>query len=75
MTRTLYGGQVSLLVGVGATTIAVVIGVIIGAVSGYYRGTMDIILMRITDTFMTFPSIVIMLTLAALLPRSVWNRS
>ncbi len=73
LSRTLYGGQVSLLVGVGATTIAVVIGVIIGAASGHYRGTADTILMRITDTFMTFPSIIIMLTLAALLPRSVWN--
>lgn len=71
--RTLYGGQVSLLVGMGATAIATFIGVIVGALSGYYRGWVDIILMRITDTVMTFPSIVIMLTLAALLPRSVWN--
>ncbi|MBK8137149.1 MAG: ABC transporter permease [Chloroflexi bacterium] len=73
LTRTLYGGQVSLLVGMGATAISTVIGTIVGALSGYYRGWVDIILMRITDTVMTFPSIVIMLTLAALLPRSVWN--
>lgn len=73
LTRTLYGGQVSLLVGLGATAISTVIGTIIGALSGYYRGWVDTILMRITDTVMTFPSIVIMLTLAALLPRSVWN--
>lgn len=73
LSRTLYGGQISLLVGVGATAIAAVIGVIIGAIAGHYRGKADAILMRITDTFMTFPSIVIMLTLAALLPRSVWN--
>lgn len=73
LSRTLYGGQISLLVGVGATAIAAIIGVIIGALSGHYRGKTDTILMRITDTFMTFPSIVIMLTLAALLPRSVWN--
>lgn len=72
LSRTLYGGQVSLLVGVGATALAALIGVIIGAASGHYRGSTDAILMRITDTFMTFPSIVIMLTLAALLPRSVW---
>lgn len=73
LSRTLYGGQVSLLVGVGATAIAATIGIVIGAASGHYRGATDGILMRITDTFMTFPSIVIMLTLAALLPRSVWN--
>lgn len=73
LSRTLYGGQVSLLVGLGATAISTFIGTIIGALSGYYRGWVDAILMRITDTVMTFPSIVIMLTLAALLPRSVWN--
>ena len=73
LTRTLYGGQVSLLVGIGATAISTAIGIVIGALSGYYRGWVDVLLMRITDTVMTFPSIVIMLTLAALLPRSVWN--
>lgn len=73
LTRTLYGGQVSLLVGMGATAIATMIGTVIGALSGYYRGWVDTVLMRVTDTVMTFPSIVIMLTLAALLPRSVWN--
>lgn len=73
LTRTLYGGQVSLLVGMGATALSTMIGTVIGALAGYYRGWVDTILMRITDTVMTFPSIVIMLTLAALLPRSVWN--
>ena len=71
--RTLYGGRVSLAVGVGATFIATTIGTILGAISGYYRGWIDTIIMRLTDTVMAFPSIVIMLTLAALLPRSLWN--
>ena len=71
--RTLYGGRVSLAVGVGATVIATVIGTILGAISGFYRGWVDNVIMRITDTVMTFPSIVIMLTLAALLPRSLLN--
>jgi peptide/nickel transport system permease protein len=71
--RTLYGGRVSLAVGVGATVIATSIGTVLGAISGYYRGWVDTLIMRLTDTVMTFPSIVIMLTLAALLPRSLWN--
>lgn len=71
--RTLYGGRVSLAVGVGATVIATSIGTILGAISGYYRGWVDVLIMRLTDTVMAFPSIVIMLTLAALLPRSLWN--
>ncbi|MCB9450669.1 MAG: ABC transporter permease [Anaerolineaceae bacterium] len=70
--RTLNGGPISLSVGVGATLIATSIGTVLGAVSGFYRGWVDNIIMRITDIVMTFPSIVIMLTLAALLPRSVW---
>lgn len=70
--RTLNGGPVSLAVGLGATLIATLIGTVLGALSGFYRGWVDNIIMRITDTVMTFPSIVIMLTLAALLPRSVW---
>ncbi len=70
--RTIYGGRVSLAVGVGATLLATAIGTILGALSGYYRGAIDNIIMRFTDTVMTFPSIVIMLTLATLLPRSLW---
>ncbi|MAU09652.1 MAG: peptide ABC transporter permease [Anaerolineaceae bacterium] len=71
--RTLHGGQVSLAVGIGATLISTSIGTVLGAIAGYYRGWVDNIIMRITDTVMTFPSIVIMLTLAALLPRSLLN--
>lgn len=71
--RLLNGGQVSLLVGFGATLVATVIGTVLGAISGYYRGVVDMVIMRVTDVFMTFPSIIIMLTLAAMLPRTVWT--
>ncbi|NUQ03083.1 MAG: ABC transporter permease [Anaerolineae bacterium] len=71
--RLLNGGQVSLLVGFGATLVSTLIGTVLGALSGYYRDWVDMVIMRITDVFMTFPSIIIMLTLAAMLPRSVWT--
>ncbi len=71
--RLLNGGQVSLVVGFGATLVATLIGTLLGAISGYYRGWVDMVIMRITDVFMTFPSIIIMLTLAAMLPRTVWT--
>lgn len=71
--RLLNGGQVSLIVGFGATLVSTAIGTVLGALSGYYRGWVDMVIMRITDVFMTFPSIIIMLTLAAMLPRSVWT--
>ena len=69
--RTINGGQVSLAVGLLATTLSTTIGLTLGALSGYYGGWVDMIIMRFTDVVMTFPSIVIMLTLAALLPRDV----
>lgn len=71
--RLLNGGQVSLVVGFGATLVSTLIGTLLGAMAGYYRGWVDMLIMRITDIFMTFPSIIIMLTLAAMLPRSVWT--
>jgi peptide/nickel transport system permease protein len=71
--RLLNGGQVSLVVGFGATLVSTLIGTALGALAGYYRGWVDMVIMRITDIFMTFPSIIIMLTLAAMLPRSVWT--
>ncbi|MFO7321851.1 MAG: ABC transporter permease [Chloroflexota bacterium] len=71
--RTIHGGRISLAVGLMATAISATVGLTIGAFSGYYRGWVEMILMRFTDVVMTFPSIVIMLTLAAMLPRSVWS--
>ncbi|MBN1966133.1 MAG: ABC transporter permease [Anaerolineae bacterium] len=69
--RTIHGGRVSLAVGLLATAISTGIGLLLGAPAGYYGGWVDMIAMRVTDVVMTFPSIIIMLTLAALLPRSV----
>ena len=69
--RTIHGARISLAVGLGATLISTVIGTIIGAISGYYGRWVDMLLMRFTDVVMTFPGIIIMLTLAALLPRSL----
>ncbi len=69
--RTIHGGRVSLEVGLLATLISTSIGLVLGSLSGYYGGWIDMLIMRVTDVVMTFPSIVIMLTLAALLPRTV----
>ncbi len=69
----LWGSRVSLMVGLLASAFSVAIGTAIGLLSGYFRGPVDSILMRITDLFITLPSIPLMLILAALLGRSVWN--
>jgi len=66
-TRILYGGRVSLIVGLVSTLITILAGVAVGAISGYYGGWMDNLLMRITDAFLTFPTIFVLIILSSLL--------
>ena len=66
-TRILYGGRVSLIVGLVSTVLTILAGVAVGAASGYYGGWMDNILMRITDTFLTFPTIFVLIILSSML--------
>ncbi|HQY31291.1 MAG TPA: ABC transporter permease, partial [Thermomicrobiales bacterium] len=67
LTRLMYGGRLSLLIGILSAVIAVVIGVIIGAISGFYGGLIDSILMRFVDVMLAFPSIFLLLIVAAML--------
>jgi peptide/nickel transport system permease protein len=66
-TRILYGGRVSLIVGLVSTLLTILLGVAVGAISGYYGGWLDNVLMRITDTFLTFPTIFVLIILSSLL--------
>jgi peptide/nickel transport system permease protein len=60
-----HGARISLLIGVVATSIAIVIGVVIGALSGYYGGWVDTALMRVTEAFQTLPNFLLLLVLVA----------
>lgn len=64
--RTLSAGRISLLVGVLSTLISVVVGTVLGALAGYFGGWIDNLIMRFVDIVMTFPSIIVLLTLAAI---------
>ena len=66
-TRVLYGGQVSLTVGVLVVILSILIGVPIGALAGYYGGMVDAILMRVTDAFLSLPSFLVLILLSAIL--------
>ncbi len=66
-TRILYGGRVSLVVGLLSTFSSILIGVIVGALSGYFGGLLDSILMRVTDAFLTFPTLFVLILLGAFL--------
>ncbi|MBE0671484.1 MAG: ABC transporter permease [Anaerolineales bacterium] len=65
--RILYGGRVSLTVGLFSTFLSITLGVLVGALSGYFGGWVDSVLMRITDAFLTFPTIFVLILLGAFL--------
>ncbi|MCF6466560.1 peptide ABC transporter permease [Clostridium sp. Cult2] len=71
--RLLYGGRISILVGILAMAVQLLIGVTVGSIAGYYGGIVDTIIMRIIDTIMCFPFFVIAIALAAVLGGSVKN--
>ena len=64
--RVIYAGRVSLSVGVVAVAISIAIGSLLGTIAGFFGGLADSLIMRFTDVVMTFPPIVILLTLAAI---------
>jgi len=70
--RTLYGGRISLLVGVVVGVASLAFGILIGLVTGYYR-PVDRIIMRVMDGLMAIPAILLALALMALLKASVRN--
>ena len=72
-TRLLYGGRVSLAVGVMASLIQMFLGVIMGSISGYYGRLVDSTIMRITDVFLSFPFLAIALVVASILGPSPLN--
>lgn len=73
--RIVYGARVSLTVGVLAVAISVVIGVVLGALSGFYGRWVDAFIMRGTDIFLAFPYILFAILILAVLPptmRGIW---
>ncbi len=71
LARLLYGGRVSLAVGVVSVLLSVTLGTIVGAVSGYFGGATDSVLMRLTDGFMALPTFFLLLVILAVFGGSV----
>lgn len=61
LARALWGGRVSIAVGVVAVTIAITLGTFVGAVSGFFGGRLDQLLMRVTDMFLSLPQLPLLL--------------
>lgn len=70
--RLIYGAQTSLIIGVVANGIAVVIGSAVGICAGYFRGFVETVLMRFTDLMMAFPALLLAIVLAAIFKPSLW---
>ena len=66
-TRTLYGGRISLLVGLAATGLALALGVLVGAIAGYSGNWIDNFLMRLTDAFLSLPSLFVLILISTML--------
>ncbi len=73
LTRILYGARISLLVGFVAVGIATLIGILLGALAGYYGGWIDSVIMRFVDVMLCFPSFFLILAVIAFLEPSIWN--
>jgi peptide/nickel transport system permease protein len=64
LARTVYGGQISLLIGLTAVIIETLVGVVVGALAGYYGGYIDGLLMRITEAMLNIPEIFLLIVMA-----------
>jgi len=73
LSRLLYGAQYSLFIGVVVTTIALVGGIFIGVIAGYFGGWVDTVIMRIMDIILAFPSLLLALVLVAVLGPGLTN--
>jgi peptide/nickel transport system permease protein len=73
LSRLLHAGRVSLSVGVVAVTIYTLIGTSLGSFSGFYGGRVDQIIMRLADIVLSFPSLILIITVVSVLGPSIYN--
>lgn len=73
LSEIIFGTRISLLIGLLSAFVAISIGAIVGIVAGYFRGKVDMVLMRIVDLSLVIPMLPLMILLAAFLGPSFWN--
>ncbi|GAI87528.1 unnamed protein product, partial [marine sediment metagenome] len=71
--RIVYGARISVIVGLAASTIATILSLIIGIVSGYIGGKLDLIVQRLVDAIMCFPGLVLLIFIMSLTGPGLWN--
>lgn len=70
LARAIYGGQISLLIGIASVTLTIILGTVVGLASGYFGGLVDAILMRIVEALLAFPALILLLMLSRFLAGS-----
>jgi peptide/nickel transport system permease protein len=75
LSRVIYGGRNSLVVGFAATLGATILGSLVGSLAGWFRGWFDDLLMRITDVFIAFPLLVFLIVLRKIPEQQAWAAS
>lgn len=73
LSRMIYGSRISLLVGFVSVSIACLVGVLLGALAGYYGHWVDNLIMRFVDIMLCFPTFFLILAVIAFLEPSIWN--
>lgn len=72
LSRLMYGAQISLTIGFISTTVALGVGLLVGAIAGYYGGWIDNVLMRMVDILLSIPTLPLLLTVLAFVGNSIW---
>lgn len=73
LSRVIHGARVSLLIGLSVVVISGLIGTLIGVLAGYFGGWLDSLIMRVIDTFLAFPFLLLALAVMAVLKPGLWN--
>lgn len=73
LSRVIFGARISLRVGLLAVAIALSIGTVLGSIAGYYGGKLDLLIMRVMDIILSFPSLLLAIAFMAVLGRGVEN--
>ena len=73
LSRVIHGARISVIVGLAASTLATILSLIIGVVSGYIGGTLDLIVQRAVDIVMSIPAIILLITLISIMGPGIWQ--
>jgi len=73
LSRIIYGARISMIVGFAATTISILISVLIGITTGFFGGKYDLIMQRLVDSWMVFPGLVVLIVAISITGPGLWN--